>query len=152
MELSKDLSWVVCYVLLSDEHECVCAWEGMVLVDVKSRKPTKNPPFCFLPTHLRKNVYNSKDLKKYLRHQEKNRSMQLMVVTSSDWVFSHEWGACEASQLGPLVSNRGWAEVATFLSGHFSLFTSKSLLFMKLVTALFCLRSLPPENLAERGQ
>lgn len=77
MELSKDLSWVVkgYYVLLPDEHECVCTWEGTGLMDVKSRKKPNSLPFLFLPHVSYKKFIIPKniDLKKYLRYQEKNK-------------------------------------------------------------------------------
>lgn len=83
VELSRDLSWVVkhCYVLLSDEHECVCTWEGRGLMDVKSRKNPKSLLFLFLSHAFYKKfiIPKTKDLKKYLRHQEKNKRSNAQV-------------------------------------------------------------------------
>lgn len=58
VELSKDLTWVVkgCYVLLPDEHECVCIWKGMGLMVVKSRKKPNVYPFCFSHMYLIRNL------------------------------------------------------------------------------------------------
>lgn len=154
VEQSKGLSWW----LRAATSDCLVDMHGWAhgLKEFKPRKLPNSPSFLLLShvPYKKCTIPKIKGMKNYVRHQRKVQERSTMaslkyvahqrpltgasprseehVRLSLNWVL---WNS--------IVAHLIWQHF--LLSGHFSLFSSKSLLFIKLAI-VSCLRSLTLEN------